>query len=410
MAVTCNNGGSRTFKPEFAPHLSSKRAAIFPDNDEPGRAHALKGAEILAPVAKSLKIVELPDLPAKGDVTDWVNAGGTLEALREYYRKAQPWTPEWQFAVDVPAVNEKYIRTIEQEVGAAGGLTAFWDLAKLTGLPTPFPKLDWMLGGGIRHGEVYVIGANQGARKTFVVLQFALAALRKGHGVLIFSMEMGWRAVFQRMVGIEARVDLLAFRDQQRHKRENPEDRLRHSRATGELCGWKLLVSTKAAMTPEHIAAETKRHAARSPIDLVICGLMQLIASNETTRGDYGKCTAISRAMKQKAVELNVPLALVSQTSRSNPRERRVELDVTDLRGSRANERMPPVFLLFEHRENVEAARTVDRGNRYTKGPEPSFLKIGKNRYGEQGRWLTVWHHKAQTRFEIEDSGDADVK
>ena len=399
MAATCNNGGAGNFKPELASHFSGKRVAIFPDSDEPGRAHALKVAEILAPMAKPPKIVELTDLPAKGEVTDCVNAGGTLEALREFYRKALPWTPEWQFAVDVPAENEKYIRTIEQEVEAAGGLTAFRDLAKLTGLPTSFPKLDWMLGGGIRNGEVYVIGTNQGAGKTSIVLQFALAPLRKG--VLIFSMEMGWRAVFERMAGIEARVDLPTFRDQQRHKREDPEDRLRLSRATGELRGRKLLVSTKAAITPEHSAAETKRLAARSPIDLLICGHMQVIAANETPRSDYGKFAPI-RAMKRTAVEVNVPLALVSQTSRSNSRERRAELGVADLRGSGAiEEDAAGVFPLFEHREDAEAARSVDGESRYTKGPARSFLKIGKNRYGEQGRCLALSHHKAQTRFEI---------
>ena len=334
-----------------------------------------------------------------------------LGALRELYRKAQPWTPEWQFAVDVPAESEKYIRTIEQEVEAAGGLTAFWDLAKFTGLPTPFPKLDWMLGGGMRNGEVYVIGANQGAGKTSLVLQFALAATRRGHGVLIFSMEMGWRAIFQRMVAIEAKVDLLAFRNQQRHKRESLDDRLRLSRATGELCGRNLLVSTQAAITPEHVATETKRWAARRPVDLVICDHMQLMAATETTRSDYEKFTAISRAMKQTAVEVNVPVVLVSQTSRSNSRERRAELDVADLRGSGAiEEDAAAVFLLFEDREDAEAARSVDDGRRYTKGPVRSFLKIGKNRYGEQGRCLVLWHHKAETRFEIADSGEADAE
>jgi hypothetical protein len=134
---TCNNGGAGNFRAELAPYFTGKYVAILPDNDEPGRAHALKVAAILAPVVKSVKIVEIPDVPAKGDVSDWVNAGGTLEALRELYRKAQPWTPEWEFAVDVPSDNEKYVRTIDQEVEAAGGLTAFWDLAKFTGLLSP---------------------------------------------------------------------------------------------------------------------------------------------------------------------------------------------------------------------------------------------------------------------------------
>jgi KaiC/GvpD/RAD55 family RecA-like ATPase len=409
MVATCNNGGAGNFRPELAQHFAGKALGIFPDNDEPGRQHALKVAEILAPVAKSVKIVELPGLPSKGDVSDWVNAGGTVEALRELYRKAQPWTPEWQFAVDVPCEDEKYVRTIEQEVEAAGGLTAFWDLAKSTGLPTPFSKLTWILAGGLRNSEVYVIGANQGAGKTSLALQFALSAMRKGYGVLIFSMEMNWNAVFQRMAGIEAHVDLLAFRDSQRRRTENQEDRLRLARATSEIASWKLQVSTKPAVTPEYVVTETKRLAKRGPVDLVICDHMQLMEADKSTRGDYEKFTAISRAMKQTAVEVNVPLLVVSQTSRSNSRERRSELDVADLRGSGAiEEDAAGVFLLFEDREDTDAARSVDGGRRYTKGPVRCFLKVGKNRYGEQGRCLPLLHYKAQTRFEVPETGDSD--
>lgn len=402
MVATCNNGGAGNFKPELVPYFAGKAVAIFPDNDEAGRQHALKVARILAPVAKSLKVVELPGLPGKGDVSDFVSAGGGLEEIREHYRKAQMWTPDWEFAASIPDENDKYVRTLEQEVEAAGGLSAFWDLARFTGLPTPFPKLNAMLGGGMRNGEVYVLGANQGAGKTSLGLQFALAAMRRGYGVLIFSMEMDHRAVFQRMAGIEAHVDLLTFREAQRRRRESQEERLRLARATGEIAAWKLLVSTKPAITPAFVISETKRLAKRSPVHLVICDHMQLMESDQSTRSDYEKFTAISRAMKQTAVEVDVPLVLMSQTSRANSRDRRSELNVSDLRGSGAiEEDAAGVFLLFEDHEDADAARSMDDGRRYTKGPVRCFLKVGKNRYGEQGRCLPLLHYKALTRFDL---------
>jgi replicative DNA helicase len=402
MVATCNSGGAGQFRPELVTHFTGKQVAIFSDNDEPGRQHALKVAALIAPVAKSIKIVELPRLPVKGDVSDFINAGGSLEDLRELYRKAQPWTPEWEFAVTIPNENDKYVRTIDQEIEAAGGLDAFWNLADFPGLPTPFPKLNSILGGGMRNGEVYVIGANQGAGKTSLALQFGMAALQKGFGVVIFSMEMGWRAVFQRMAGIEAQVDLLAFREAQQRKLDCDGDRLSLARATAEISQWKLLVSTKPAVTPDYILSETQRLAAAGPVDLVIVDHMQLMAADRNSRSDYEKFTAISRAMKQTAVEMDVPLLLVSQTSRSNSREHRAELDVADLRGSGAiEEDAAAVFLLSEDREDAQAAREADDGCRYTKGPVRCFLKIGKNRYGEQGRCLPLLHYKAQTRFEL---------
>ena len=260
----------------------------------------------------------------------------------------------------------------------------------------------------MRNGEVYVIGANQGAGKTSLALQFALAALRRWPRRSYFSMEMGWRAIFQRLASIEAEVDLAAFREAQRQKRESREDRFMLAQATADLAGRKLLVSTKPAITPEYVVSETKRLAKRNAINLVVCDHMQLMAADHETRSDYEKFTAISRAMKQTAVEVDVPLLLVSQTSRSNSRERRAELDVADLRGSGAiEEDAAGVFLLFEDREDADRARAENDGRRYTKGPVRTFLKVGKNRYGEQGRCILLLHHKAQTRFELPEEAQA---
>lgn len=266
VVATCNSGGAGNFKPELAPYFKGKDITVLLDNDPPGREHVLKVAALLAPVAKSVKIVELPGLPAKGDVTDFVNKGGTLEQIRELYRKAPLWTPDFEFACDVPDENEKYVGTVEQEIETAGGLTAFWDFTKFVGLPTPFSKLNWVLGGGLRKGETYVIGANTGAGKTSMALQFAIAALRKGHGVLVFSMEMDRRSILQRMAGIEARVDLHAFAHNQRKGRDVREEMSRLCRATAMMSGWKLLVSTKPRVTPKYIV--WKRSGFRSAIPL----------------------------------------------------------------------------------------------------------------------------------------------
>lgn len=402
MIASCNNGGAEHFKAELTQYFAEKHIAIFPDNDDKGRSHALKVAALLSPVAKSIKIVELPELQPKEDVTDFVNKGHTLEDIRELYRKSKQWSPEWEFSSSTPDENDKYVRTIEQEISAAGGLTEFWNLAAFTGMPTPFRQLNYSLGGGMRNGEIYVIGANQGAGKTSLALQFGMAAMRNGFGVLMFSMEMGWRAVFHRMAGIEARVDLLMFRESQRHKHESKEDRLRLSAATADIASWKLLVSTRSAATPEYIVAETRRLAKRSKVDLVIVDHMQLMAAEQNTRSDYEKFTAISRAMKQTAVELDVPVILVSQTSRSNSRDRRAELDVSDLRGSGAiEEDAAGVFLLYEDNADAEMAKSVDDGRRYAQGPIKTVLRIGKNRYGVQGTCIDLLHFKTLTRFDL---------
>lgn len=416
MVATCNNGGAGNFQSQLAQYFANKHVAIFPDNDEPGREHAVKVAEILAPVAKSLKIVELPDLPPKGDVTDFVNAGGTVDQLRELYRKAQQWTPEWQFAQDIPDLNDKYVRTFSQEVEIAGGLEEFWNLSRLSGLETPWPKLSRAIGGGMRPGEVYVIGANQGAGKTSLALQFCMSAMRNNHGPLLFSMEMDHRAVFQRMASIEASVnlnELLYAQIAMRRKDLLPEDKIRAqefllanvpilTRQVSELICFPLLVSTKSSVTPEYIFSETSRLRRRQKIHLVIVDHMQLMGSEKEGRSEYEKFTAISRSMKQVAVDIGVPVLLVSQTSRSQSKDKRAEMEVSDLRGSGAiEEDAAGVFLLYEDKDDRAAAMAEGNGSRYVNGPIKTILKIGKNRYGEQGRCFELQHTKSCTRFDM---------
>ena len=75
---------------EWPDYFRGQHIVIPPDNDEPGRKHAATVAAALLQVAASVRILELPDLPAKGDVTDWRDAGGTVEQLRELTEAATP--------------------------------------------------------------------------------------------------------------------------------------------------------------------------------------------------------------------------------------------------------------------------------------------------------------------------------
>jgi putative DNA primase/helicase len=63
-------------------YLKDRRLVILADNDEPGCAHAEKKATIAhAAGAATIKIVHFPELPSKGDVSDFIVNGGTDEQL-----------------------------------------------------------------------------------------------------------------------------------------------------------------------------------------------------------------------------------------------------------------------------------------------------------------------------------------
>jgi putative DNA primase/helicase len=80
IAVT-NPFGAGKWKVEYSHDLEGRNVFILPDNDEPGRKHAEKVKKSLSGIANSVRIVELPGLPEKGDVSDWLDGGASLEDL-----------------------------------------------------------------------------------------------------------------------------------------------------------------------------------------------------------------------------------------------------------------------------------------------------------------------------------------
>jgi hypothetical protein len=101
LIATCNPMGAGNWRAEYAEHFVGRYVLILPDNDPPepmypegkGRNHAQAVARSLFGKAASVKVVELPDLPEKGDVSDWLAKGGTIEALDDLSQAAPIWKP-----------------------------------------------------------------------------------------------------------------------------------------------------------------------------------------------------------------------------------------------------------------------------------------------------------------------------
>lgn len=79
---------------DYGQYLEGRRVVIIPDNDEAGESHAQEVARDLHGRAESVRILELPDLPEGGDVSDWIENGGTKDKLIELARDCEEWTPK----------------------------------------------------------------------------------------------------------------------------------------------------------------------------------------------------------------------------------------------------------------------------------------------------------------------------
>lgn len=82
LVATTNAMGAKKWEPEYTQTLKGRKVCILPDNDVTGQDHAKKIAAELNGVAADVRILNLPGLGAKEDVSDWIARGGTADELK----------------------------------------------------------------------------------------------------------------------------------------------------------------------------------------------------------------------------------------------------------------------------------------------------------------------------------------
>lgn len=147
LVATCNAGGAGKWSDKLAASFDNAHVVILPDNDQPGSAHAVRVAESLRQVAESIRVVELPDLPAKGDVSDWLRQGGTVEALNTLIDQ----TPDWR----------------DRPPPMPDGFLAFADI----GLAS---STEWMVRNLVPASGMSVMFGEPGCGKSFLALDLSL--------------------------------------------------------------------------------------------------------------------------------------------------------------------------------------------------------------------------------------------
>jgi putative DNA primase/helicase len=107
LSASCNSGGAGKWQPEITRWFRNRDVRIVGDNDESGRDHVAMVAKSLRGIARCVRVVDLvadmPNLPPKGDVSNWLDAGRTVRELRRLAHSTAPWEPT---AADLPASEE----------------------------------------------------------------------------------------------------------------------------------------------------------------------------------------------------------------------------------------------------------------------------------------------------------------
>ena len=94
MSALCQTVASGKWANDCHKPLTGRDIIILQDNDSAWAKRALQAAQVLHGIAKTIRIVLLPDLPPKGDVSDWLDADPERAGkLVDVCFDVQEWTP-----------------------------------------------------------------------------------------------------------------------------------------------------------------------------------------------------------------------------------------------------------------------------------------------------------------------------
>ncbi len=186
----------------------------------------------------------------------------------------------------------------------------------LTGVPTGFSALD-RITSGWQKSDLVIIAARPAMGKTaFVLSALRNAAVDFGHSVAIFSLEMSAVQLVNRLISAEAQLD------SEKIKKGNLADyeweQLYHK--TTSLTEASIFIDDTPALSIRELRSKCRRLKAQHNIELIIIDYLQLM-SGDSSKNNGGnreqEIASISRAMKNLAKELEVPVIALSQLSRA---------------------------------------------------------------------------------------------
>jgi putative DNA primase/helicase len=93
VVSTTFSGGSNGWRPEYVEYFQGRHIIILPDFDRAGAKFGNDVAAGLYLSAASVRVVDIPGLPDKGDVSDFIQSGGTVEQLYTLIEQTEPFGP-----------------------------------------------------------------------------------------------------------------------------------------------------------------------------------------------------------------------------------------------------------------------------------------------------------------------------
>ena len=172
LLATTNAGGSASWRKHAAEYAEAfrdrARVAVLVDNDGPGRRWASEVAASVAAVGTPVVLLELPDLPDAGDVSDWSAAGHSVDELKALVASAHRWTPPTVAAGDpaeTVAPDDEAPEAMPEAVAVTSGAVRVSDVQP--------EAVEWLWPGRYARGKITLIDGDPGQGKSVLTMDSA---------------------------------------------------------------------------------------------------------------------------------------------------------------------------------------------------------------------------------------------
>ena len=186
-------------------------------------------------------------------------------------------------------------------------------------VPTPWPRINDLLQGGLGNGDFGLIFGNPGGGKSWSLVALGGHAVRLGYNVLHYTLELGEEYVGKRYDAFFTKIPVNKV-DSHRDKVEELIPQLPGKLIIKEYPTGRASVST----IESHIAKSTSMGV--KP-DLVIIDYVDLLSSRKTNRERKDEIDDIYTSTKGLARQLNIPIWSVSQVNRAGAQDKVIQGD-----------------------------------------------------------------------------------
>lgn len=288
---------------------------------------------------------------------------------------------------------EKYLRPLIDDTGVLAATinpvitaeTAFEEKLKaieagkisLEGkLPLGFATLDSLLRGGLKAGQLFIIGARPAVGKTTFALNVVLNTLLNDltARVAFASLEQTAPELLTKMVSAVAHQTVPETDVELRHLLQTDKKAAQKFRAAREKIDTSRLNIIETCRGIADLAQQLEKIKREQGLNLVVIDYLQLIPISGA-RSRYEGVTEISNTLKRLAKTLRVPVICLAQVNRNNENANRPPR-LSDLRDSGSIEQDADIAaLIYEQTNNTEEEKHIAQQKNI-------IIDVAKNRNG----------------------------